>query len=304
MNQDTNLIIFVSAGGLSVFILSFWLIRAYLMKTTSEFRDFESEGTKSIMLLKEMLSPVSSFVSSQQNTDSFIASGLVQYRKLFTTAGGFYGLSVYEAYSLKFVIPFIFTAASFPLLIMLGVEADLTALVIILFAAMLFFYPDSMLKNRAETRQKLFMKELPGGLDILKIAADAGLDFHSSINYLVSIYIPGPLKEEMKIFQREMRLGIPTVDALMNISSRMNVPEASTVFVSLAQSIEMGTSISEMLGETISDMRKKRLLSAETEAQKTVIMITFPLLLLILPGIFIVLFAPIVKPMMNAFAGF
>ncbi|OGV42324.1 MAG: hypothetical protein A2X48_19585 [Lentisphaerae bacterium GWF2_49_21] len=304
MKPDSNLIIFVSAGGLSVFILSFWLIRAYLMKTSSEFRDFEPEKSKSITLFKEILSPLSAFVISRQNTGSFVSSGLAEYRKQFTTAGGFYGLSVYEVYSLKFVIPFIFSILAFLLSVMFSIEADLAALVIILFSALLFYYPDSMLKSKAEARRKLFMKELPGGLDILKIAADAGLDFHSSVNYLVSIYIPGPLKEEMKIFQRELRLGISTMDALVNISSRMNISEASTVFVSLAQSIEMGTSISQMLGETITDMRKKRLLSAETEAQKTVIKITFPLLLLILPGIFIVLFAPIIKPMMNAFAGF
>jgi len=63
----------------------------------------------------------------------------------------------------------------------------------------------------------------------------------------------------------------------------------------------MGTSIVEMLESTTREMRRKRLLSAETEAQKAVVKISFPLLLLILPGIFIILLAPVLKPMLSVF---
>ena len=120
---------------------------------------------------------------------------------------------------------------------------------------------------------------------------------------MVQIYIPGPVKEEFSIFLREIKLGIPATEALANISYRIDMPEVCSIFISLSQSIEMGTSISGILSDIVTELRKKRLLSAETEAQKTVVKITFPLLFLILPGIFIVLLAPLIKPIMQALSG-
>jgi len=287
-------------AGISIALLMYGLTRIYFGLHSS----FEtiSEKSSEAVVLKKLLAPLAAVFRGQRERSEFVKTNAGNYEKLLVQAGVFWGgLDAYEVLAAKFIFPIIAILVIFPVGEVAGLQADIVLLVILFFMFMLYMFPDSALKSQAEQRKNLFLKQLPGGLDILKIAAESGLDFHSSIKYLVRIYIPGPIREEMQLYLREMRLGVSSIDGLLNISRRMNVPEAATVFSSLAQAIEMGTSIAEMLASTSSEMRRKRLLSAESEAQKAVVKITFPLLLLILPGIFIVLLAPIIKPMMDAF---
>ena len=91
-----------------------------------------------------------------------------------------------------------------------------------------------------------------------------------------------------------------TVDeALTNIAERVGTNEANAVFSTLAQSLEMGASVAENLKGAAQLIRHAARVRAQTQAQKAVVTMTFPLLLLILPGIFIVLFAPLVIQFVN-----
>ncbi len=303
MNLNIILAISVICGASAVAMLSFVATSAYVNSGKNQLSDFESRVSGLSLLIKEILSPITAFIMRNQNSPS-LTKPLSNYKHLLISAGSFYGLNVYEIYAIKLVLPVIFAIFATIIFLLFQLDINISLFTILFFAILLYFYPSAVLKQKAEHRRELFLKQLPGGLDILKIAADAGLDFHKSINYLVDIYIPGPIKEEFAIFQREIKLGISISDALVNIAHRIDMPDASTVFISVSQSVEMGISVSEMLANTIGDIRKKRLLSAETEAQKTTVKITFPLLFLILPGIFIVLLAPMAKPMIEAFAGF
>ena len=66
------------------------------------------------------------------------------------------------------------------------------------------------------------------------------------------------------------------------------------VTTTLAQSIEMGTSVSDNLRSASELIRRQARSRAQERAQKAVVNMSFPLLLLILPGVFIVLLAPLV----------
>jgi len=299
MIQTIQTILIYSCTGISGAIVAFTLSKRYLTSIDEVVTQREGISAGS---LKEYLTPMGELLRFKAASSDFISSSAKKYDTLILQAGSFWGgLNGYEVLASKFILPPVFfTLISF-LGLLAGLELDIVILAAMFFSIFLYMYPDSILEANAKKRQKLFMSQLPGALDILKVAADAGLDFHSSISYLVDIYIPGPIKEEMIIFRRELKLGIPSITALTNITHRINVPEASTVFISLSQSIEMGTSIVEMLESTTREMRRKRLLSAETEAQKAVVKISFPLLLLILPGIFIILLAPVLKPMLSVF---
>lgn len=255
--------------------------------------------------LKEYLAPLGEFLASRAKRSPSIAEMASRYDSALLHSGRFWGgLNAFEILAAKFVFPTFLCSFIMFSGALLGFPIEIVALFALFFLVMGYMYPDTALDSQLKQRQALFMRQLPGGLDIIKVAADSGLDFHSSVSYLVDIYIPGPFKEEMRIFQRELKLGIPATTALMNIAHRVDVPEATTVFVALSQSIEMGTSIVAMLEDTTKEMRRKRLLSAQSEAQRAVVKITFPLLLLILPGIFIVLLAPVLQPMLKLFGNF
>ena len=80
---------------------------------------------------------------------------------------------------------------------------------------------------------------------------------------------------------------------------RVGTNEANAVFSTLAQSLEMGTSMADNLQSASQLIRHSARVKAQAQAQKAVVNMSFPLLLLILPGIFIVLFAPLVIQYIN-----
>jgi len=255
--------------------------------------------------LKSLLAPLGAALRERARVSRSIREMAERYDGDLVRAGRFWGgLNGYEVLAAKFAAPVLMAAAVSLGGLFAGFEMDVVFLFAAFFLLLGYLYPDAVLKARVRRRREVFMRQLPGGLDIIKVAAESGLDFHSSVKYLVDIYIPGPVKEEMRTFQRELKLGVPTVAALLNVAERVGDPEATTIFVSLSQAVEMGTSIVDMLEDTTREMRRKRLLSAESEAQKAVVKITFPLLLLILPGIFIILLAPVIKPMLQLFGNF
>ncbi len=292
-------------AGFAAALLGYGLLRMYL--GSGEADDGAPPAAREsvpIRAFRILLGPLADHFRRREPVAGFVRDNLRNYRQDLLASGRFWGgLDAAEILAARFVLPLVLALVLVVIGELGGFPADLVLLVALAFAALGFLYPGSALRDAAAHRRALFMRQLPGGLDILKIAAESGLDFHASVNYLVQIYLPGPVRDEMRLFQREFQLGTPTAEALLNVSRRIGAPEAATVFTSLAQAIEMGTSVSEMLAATAGEMRRKRLLSAEAEAQKAVVKITFPLLLLILPGIFIVLLAPIAKPMMDAFSG-
>jgi tight adherence protein C len=97
----------------------------------------------------------------------------------------------------------------------------------------------------------------------------------------------------------EVTIGTSLSVALNNVAARIGTNEANAVFSTLAQSLEMGTSVAENLQSAAQLIRHSARVRAQAQAQKAVVNMSFPLLLLILPGIFIVLFAPLVIQYVN-----
>jgi len=301
-DETFRLLALCAPAGTAAAVLGYSLTRLYLSSSPAPVLESGDTTVPGSRVFRLLLAPLAIWLRQREATSSFVRDNLRNYRRDLLAAGSFWGgLDEAEVLAARFILPVATLLATLVVGLLGNLPLNLALLAALLLAALAFMMPDSALRDAAARRRAWFLKQLPGGLDILKIAAESGLDFHASIDYLVQIYLPGPVRDELRLFQRDFQLGVPTVEALLNVSRRIGAPEAATVFTSLAQAVEMGTSISEMLAGTAAEMRRKRLLSAETEAQKAVVKITFPLLLLILPGIFIVLLAPIVKPMMDAF---
>ena len=80
---------------------------------------------------------------------------------------------------------------------------------------------------------------------------------------------------------------------MLDMATRMELPELGSLCIALSQALETGTSMSQILAQATADIRKQRLLAAKNEAQKATVSIAFPMLLLIVPGLFIVLLGPV-----------
>ena len=127
-------------------------------------------------------------------------------------------------------------------------------------------------------------------------ATTAGL---ADIRAVIDVMDPGPVRDELSRVVAEVTIGTSLAAALNNVAARVGTNEANAVFSTLAQSLEMGTSVAENLQSAAQLIRHSARVRAQAQAQKAVVNMSFPLLLLILPGVFIVLFAPLVIQYIN-----
>ena len=133
----------------------------------------------------------------------------------------------------------------------------------------------------------------------MRLVAQSGGDLGGAIRAVIEVSPPGPVRDELARALAEVAIGSSLAKALTNIAERVGTNEANAVFSTLAQSLEMGASVADNLQGAAQLIRHAARVRAQAQAQKAVVTMTFPLLLLILPGIFIVLFAPLVIQFVN-----
>ena len=156
-----------------------------------------------------------------------------------------------------------------------------------------FFFPAMNIRERATKRQKAVALQLPDTLDLLTISVEAGLDFITAMRRVVEKHRPGPLKDELTRFFQETELGRPRREALREMSSRVQLPELNAVVSALIQADQLGVSIGPIL-RTQSDMlRIRRSQRAEKAAQEAPVKMLAPLMVCILPSVFIMILGPI-----------
>jgi tight adherence protein C len=154
-----------------------------------------------------------------------------------------------------------------------------------------FFLPDLWLRQVVEKRQKAIRLALPDTLDLLTISVEAGLGFDSALTKVIK-NSRGPLAEEFSKMLSEMQVGMSRKDAFRNLTRRTTVEELRTFVTAMIQADVFGISISKVLRTQAKEMRVKRTQKAEEIAQKAPVKIVFPLILCILPAIFVVILGP------------
>jgi tight adherence protein C len=154
-----------------------------------------------------------------------------------------------------------------------------------------FVAPDSMLNRRVEERQKEVLRTLSDTLDLLTISVEAGLSLNAAIAQVVQ-NVPGVLSSEFARMLQEIQLGVPRADAFRNLAERTDVDELNAFALAMIQADVFGVSIASVLRTQAQQLRIKRRQRAEAKAQQTPVKIVFPLILCILPALFVVIVGP------------
>jgi tight adherence protein C len=92
----------------------------------------------------------------------------------------------------------------------------------------------------------------------------------------------------------ETRAGRSTADALGTFADRLNIDEVRAFVITLRQSLELGTDMSNALRVFSDEMRTKRLLRAEETANKLPVKMVLPLGGLIFPVILMLILLPVI----------
>ena len=165
-----------------------------------------------------------------------------------------------------------------------------------------YIFPGLYLKQLIKERQHEIEKSLPDAIDLLTVSIEAGLSFDGAMSKLVE-KMSGVLVSEFAIVLKEMKMGISKRDALKSMIERVPVANLITFVGAIIQADQLGVSIGNVLRIQSNIMRQKRRQKASELAMKAPIKMLFPMVLFILPTIFIVLLGPVLIKVMQAFGG-
>jgi tight adherence protein C len=154
-----------------------------------------------------------------------------------------------------------------------------------------FIAPDSILSRKVEERQSDILRTLSDTLDLLTISVEAGLSLNAAIAQVVQ-NVPGVLSQEFARMLQEIQLGVPRSDAFRHLAERTDVEELNAFALAMVQADVFGVSIASVLRTQAQQLRIKRRQRAEAKAQQTPVKIVFPLILCVLPSLFVVIVGP------------
>ena len=154
-----------------------------------------------------------------------------------------------------------------------------------------FFCVDIILDGRGQRRQEEISLALPDTIDQVTVSVGAGLGLEAAMARAARSG-SGPLAEELARTLQDTRAGMSRNTALRALIDRTDVPELRTVVLALLQAESYGVPIGQVLRVQSAELRMKRRQRAEERAMKLPVKVLFPLMLCILPTVFIVLLGP------------
>ena len=156
-----------------------------------------------------------------------------------------------------------------------------------------FFLPELLLHSRSQERNAQIALELADLLDQVTISVEAGLSFDAAVAR-AGRNRKTPLGEELRRTHQDMQLGQSRRQAYEALTRRTGAAELEKFVRAVIQADAYGVPIADVLRTQAVEARLKRRQHAEEKAMQIPTKVVFPLVLLILPVMFIVLLGPAV----------
>ncbi len=207
------------------------------------------------------------------------------------TAGMEEEVSVDEFIGLK-----LFWGVLFPILIIIlnfALQLGYPLIVLVLISPVGYLLPDFHARAEKNKRMKSVVIDLPFFIELLALSTQAGADFFGAIQKITVKAPESVLAMELEKVLRDIRLGSTREKALKDMAYRLDVSEATSFVNVLTDADATGASIGEVLKEHSSQMRLERFVRAEKAGARASQAMLIPLIMFILPAVFIVVFAPV-----------
>jgi tight adherence protein C len=165
--------------------------------------------------------------------------------------------------------------------------------------------PDIFLSNKITKRTKEIQKGLPDALDLLVICAEAGLTvdaaFHRVARELGKAY--PELGDEFALTAIELGFLSERRQAFENLAGRVKLDAVKGVVTTMIQTEKYGTPLASALRVLSAEFRNDRMMRAEEKAARLPAIMTVPLILFILPVLFVVILGPAACAISDNFVG-
>jgi tight adherence protein C len=163
-----------------------------------------------------------------------------------------------------------------------------------------YYAPNLYLYQKGHDRTEKMQRALPDALDLLSISVAAGLGFDAALSQ-VARNTEGPLAQELARVLQEMQIGLGRSAALRALGERSTLPDLRSFTSAMVQADSFGIPVGQVLRVQSAEIRLKRRQRAEEQAQKVPVKIMIPLVLFILPCLFIAVIGPAIIRMMSTF---
>ncbi len=207
----------------------------------------------------------------------------------------FFGYRVFFAVLLPAI--FFVVRVSFAGTVLPGAMTSVAALL----AVAGYFLPNLWLKTKINSRQQKMLEGFPDALDLMVVCVEAGMGLDAAINRVGEEMKlrNAVISEEFRLMGLELRAGKIRREALRNLGIRTGLDEVKSLMTLLIQTDKFGTSIAQALRVHSDSMRTRRYQKAEEMAAKLPVKLVIPLILFILPSLFVVVVGPAVIRVMR-----
>jgi tight adherence protein C len=137
----------------------------------------------------------------------------------------------------------------------------------------------------------------------LVISVEAGLALEDAINRIVGeLRRSQPaMAEELALTGADLRILPSRDDALRRLAERVKLPSVHSVVITLSQTLKYGTPLAHALRVVAAELRNDELLKLEEQANRMPVLLTVPMIVFILPSIFLMIGGPAFLKVLDAF---
>jgi tight adherence protein C len=166
-----------------------------------------------------------------------------------------------------------------------------------------FLAPGVFLKNLIDKRRAKIRKSLPDALDLMVICTEAGLSLDATFKRVAGEISAASktMADELTLVSSELSFLAERKQAFDNLRQRVPLRQIQALCSTLVQTEKFGTPLAQALRVLASELRDERMLRAEEKAARLPAIMTIPLILFILPALFVVVMGPAALSIMDSF---
>lgn len=163
-----------------------------------------------------------------------------------------------------------------------------------LLAALGALMPWFSLRDREKRQSLQIARELPGYVEMLTLALEAGGALSVALRVATDRARDGVLRRAFLRVQGDMRAGRTRAEALRALAERLEEPAVTTLVAALIQAETSGASLASVLRTQTEQRLNERFTRAEKQALEAPVKMLGPLVLCIFPCTFLMLALPVV----------
>jgi len=219
---------------------------------------------------------------------------LAEFEQTLVTAGfrGGHGLGLFVGSKLLFLLGL--PIFSFVLLQQFHIGAMMRNGAVLVAAIVGLLGPDYAVRRMRQRHLRMLERGLPDALDLLVICTEAGLGLEPAIARVSTEirHAHTAVADELGQTANELRVTSDSRAALINAGARTGLDGVKRLAMTLTQSIQYGTPLSQALRTLSVEMRHETLTRFEARAARLPVLLTMPMILFILPCVFLIVGGP------------